>query len=135
MPIPGTYKLYKSENFEEYMKAVGVGLVMRKMASTASPVSEITQNGDEWKIKTSTTFKTTEIKFQLGKEFDEETADGRQCKSTITLDGDNKMIHKQTCNGETFPIIREFTGTGTDQEMKMTLEGPGGVKSTRFYKR
>jgi hypothetical protein len=56
---------------------------MRKMAATATPTTEISQggpNGDEWTIKTSTTFKTTEIKFKLGEEFDEETADGRKCK-------------------------------------------------------
>ncbi|XP_021944577.1 sodium/calcium exchanger regulatory protein 1 isoform X1 [Folsomia candida] len=131
MPITGSYKLTKSENFEEYMKSVGVGLVMRKMAATATPTTEITQNGDDWNIKTSTTFKTTDIKFKLGQEFDEETADGRNCKSTITLDGDTKLVHSQKCGDQTLQILREFT----DDEMKMTLEGPGGVVSTRVYKK
>lgn len=50
------------------------------MANTATPVQEITVNGDEWNIKTSTTFKSTDIKFKLGEEFIEETADGRKVK-------------------------------------------------------
>jgi len=130
MPITGKYELTKSENFEEYMKALGVGIVMRKLASTATPVTEITNEGTDWNIKTSTTFKTTEIKFKLGEEFPEETADGRQCQSKISLEGDNKLVHVQTCKGQTLTILREFT----DTEMKMTLEAPE-VTCVRVYKK
>lgn len=45
---------------------LGVGFMLRKMAATATPTCEITQAGDEWNIKTMTTFKTTEIKFKVG---------------------------------------------------------------------
>jgi len=126
--VTGKFKLTKSENFDEYMKALGVNMVLRKMASTATPVTEITQDGEEWNIKTTTTFKTTEIKFKLGEEFDEVTADGRNCKSTITKDGDNTLVHMQNCNGQNLKILREFT----DDQMKMVLEAPGNVISTRF---
>jgi len=78
-----------------------------------------------------TTFKTTDIKFKLGQEFDEETGDGRKAKSTITLEGGNKLVHKQKVGADTLSIIREFS----DDEMKMTLDAPGGVISTRIYKR
>lgn len=64
----------------EFVICKGVGFMLRKMAATATPVTEITQVGDTWNMKTSTTFKTTVIKFKLGEEFDETTADGRQCK-------------------------------------------------------
>lgn len=60
-------------------------MVLRKMASTATPTTEISQDGDSWNIKTMTTFKTTEIKFKLGEEFDEVTADGRKCKVNAQL--------------------------------------------------
>jgi len=53
------------------------------MANNATPTTEITKNGDEWNIKTITTFKTTEIKFKLGEPFDEETADGTICVIVI----------------------------------------------------
>jgi len=125
----GSYKLTKSENFEEYMKDIGVGLVRRKMAATATPTTEITKTGDDFNIKTSTTFKTTDIKFKLGQEFEEVTADGRTCKSTITLEGDSKLVHKQKCGSSELQILREFQG----DQMTMILEGPNGVKSTRVY--
>lgn len=129
--MTGTYKLIKSENFDEYMAAIGVGFMLRKMAATATPTCEITQSGDEWNMKTSTTFKTTEIKFKMGEAFDETTADGRKCKSTIAKEGDNKLIHKQICGDQTLDIIREFT----DNEMKMILTAPGGIVSTRIYQK
>jgi len=129
--MTGTFKLIKSENFDEYMKAVGVGFALRKLATAATPTTEISHEGDNWNIKTWTTFKTTEIKFKLGEEFDETTADGRQCKSTITKDGEDKLIHTQNCGGSNLKILREFTEDG----MKMILEGPGDVISTRIYKK
>jgi len=129
--LTGTFKLIKSENFDEYMKAVGVGFALRKLASAATPTTEISHDGDNWNIKTWTTFKTTEIKFKLGEEFEETTADGRTCKSTITKDGEDKLIHMQNCGGQNLKILREFT----DDEMKMVLEGPKNITSTRVYKK
>jgi len=129
--MTGSFKLTKSENFDEYMKAIGVGFMLRKMAATATPTTDISQEGDDWSIKTVTTFKTTVINFKLGQEFDETTADGRQCKSTITKEGDNTLVHMQNCGGQTLKILREFS----DNEMKMILEAPGNIVSTRVYQK
>ena len=43
---------------------------------------------------TKTTAKTTEVKFRMGEEFDETSADGRKCKTLVVLDGDT-MTSKQ----------------------------------------
>ncbi|XP_011313979.1 probable fatty acid-binding protein isoform X2 [Fopius arisanus] len=121
------YKLSSSENFDEMMKALGVGLVIRKMGAQVSPVVELTKNDDIYTLKTTSTFKTSEIKFKLGEEFDEETPDGRKVKSVITLDG-NKMSHVQK-GDKTTSIEREFTAN----EMKaiMTVDD---IVCTRIYK-
>lgn len=44
------------------------------------PTTIIEKNGDTITIKTHSTFKNTEISFQLGVEFDEVTADDRKVK-------------------------------------------------------
>ncbi|CAO2589254.1 Fatty acid-binding protein, heart [Lemmus lemmus] len=44
------------------------------------PTTIIEKNGDTLVIKTHSTFKNTEISFQLGVEFDEVTADDRKVK-------------------------------------------------------
>ncbi len=121
------YKLATSENFDELMKALGVGIMTRKMGATVSPVVEVTENNGEYTMKTQSRFKNSEIKFKLGEEFDEETPDGRKVKSVITLDG-NKMTHVQKGEKETV-IEREFGPT----EMKAVMK-VDDIVCTRVYK-
>ncbi|XP_034665580.1 probable fatty acid-binding protein [Drosophila subobscura] len=121
------FKLEKSENFDEYMKELGVGLVLRKMGNSISPTVEVTLEGDTYTLTTTSTFKTSAISFKLGEEFDEETLDGRKVKSIITLDG-NKLIQEQK-GDKPSTIVREFT----DGELTTTLTF-GDVKSVRIYK-
>uniref|UniRef100_A0A8B9ZQR5 Fatty acid binding protein 4 n=4 Tax=Anatidae TaxID=8830 RepID=A0A8B9ZQR5_9AVES len=91
----GTWKLLSSENFEDYMKELGVGFATRKMAGVAKPNVTISINGDVITIKSESTFKNTEISFKLGEEFDETTADDRKTKNVITLEnGSLKQVQK-----------------------------------------
>nr|AXY94703.1 FABP [Habrobracon hebetor] len=121
------YKLASSEHFDEMMKALGVGLVTRKMGAQVSPVVELNKDGDTFSLKTTSTFKSSEVKFKLGEEFDEETPDGRKVKSVITLDG-NKMTHVQKGDKVT-DIVREFGPT----EMKAIMK-VDDIVCTRVYK-
>lgn len=68
--------------FQTLILYVGVNAMLRKVACAAAskPSVEIRQNGEQFYIKTSTTVRTTEINFQIGQEFSEETVDGRKCK-------------------------------------------------------
>jgi hypothetical protein len=91
----------------------GVGLVVRKVGNSVSPVIELKQNDDEYTLTSQSTFKNTTITFKLGQEFDEETPDGRTVKSVITQDG-NKLVQVQKGEKET-TIIREFSA----DEVKM----------------
>jgi translation elongation factor P/translation initiation factor 5A len=53
---------------------------MAKMGSTAKPTVMIKKDGDVYTLRTETTFKTAEISFKIGEEFEETTTDGRKCK-------------------------------------------------------
>ncbi|XP_075144892.1 fatty acid binding protein [Haematobia irritans] len=121
------YKLESSENFDEYMKELGVGLVLRKMGNTVSPTVELKKDGDVYTFTTSSTFKTSTITFKLGEEFDEETLDGRKVKSICTLDG-NTLTQEQK-GDKPSTIVREFT----DSAMTTTLT-IGDIKCVRVYK-
>lgn len=131
--IEGTYKLDFSENFDEFMKAMGVGMVMRKMANAATPVVTVSKEDETYTIKQSTTFKTTEIKFKLGEEFDETTGDGRLVKSTITLEG-STLKHKQVGDAskkeKDSTMDRIFTETHMNMECKVD-----DILCKRNYKR
>ncbi|XP_055296546.1 probable fatty acid-binding protein [Sitodiplosis mosellana] len=109
------YKLTESKNFDEYMKALGVGFVLRKLANSAKSTIELKKEGDQYTLVMSSTVRTFSISFKLGEEFEEQTMDGRKVKSTVTLEGD-KFIHKQEGTPSSI-TIREFT----EKELIVTM--------------
>nr|CAA33084.1 unnamed protein product [Mus musculus] len=125
----GTWKLVDSKNFDDYMKSLGVGFATRQVGSMTKPTTIIEKNGDTITIKTQSTFKNTEINFQLGIEFDEVTADDRKVKSLVTLDG-GKLIHVQKWDGQETTLTRELV----DGKLILTLTH-GSVVSTRTYEK
>uniref|UniRef100_A0A8C4UL38 Lipocalin/cytosolic fatty-acid binding domain-containing protein n=1 Tax=Falco tinnunculus TaxID=100819 RepID=A0A8C4UL38_FALTI len=60
----------------------GVNMMLRKIAVAAAskPAVEIRQDGESFYIRTCTPVRTTEIRFCIGHEFEEQTVDGRPCK-------------------------------------------------------
>ena len=58
----------------------GVGFATRQVGNVTKPTVIISQEGDKVVVRTQSTFKNTEISFKLGEEFDETTADDRNCK-------------------------------------------------------
>ncbi|XP_041649329.1 fatty acid binding protein 4b [Cheilinus undulatus] len=103
----GTWTLASSENFDEYMKAIGVGFATRQMGNMAKPnlVFSVDDSGVVT-MKSETTFKTTEIKFKLNEEFEETTADGRKTMTTFTLEK-GKLVQLQAWEGKKTTLERE----------------------------
>lgn len=62
----GRWKMIKSENFEEFMKEIGVGLITRKAAAHLKPTLEILFDGEKWHWNQYSTFKNTKLEFKLG---------------------------------------------------------------------
>jgi hypothetical protein len=50
---------------------MGVGFVLRKTAASLKPTVTIINDGDNWKISTVTTFRSLEVSFVDGVEFEE----------------------------------------------------------------
>ncbi|KAG7317062.1 hypothetical protein KOW79_019360 [Hemibagrus wyckioides] len=123
----GTWNLKESKNFDEYMKALGVGFATRQVGSMTKPTTIISIEGDVITLKTVSTFKSTEINFKLGEEFDETTADDRKVKSVVTIEG-NKLIHIQRWEGKETSLVREVNGNSLT--LTLTL---GDVVCTRSY--
>lgn len=107
--ITGKWKLDKSDNFDNFLKELGVNFMMRKMANTSSPTVEISRSGDEFEFKTTTALKTSVVKFTLGQEFEEERLDGKKVRSVMTLEG-NKLVQSQRDDGKEVTYVREFNG-------------------------
>ncbi|XP_053314997.1 fatty acid-binding protein, brain [Spea bombifrons] len=124
-----TWKLVDSQNFDEYMKALGVGFATRQVGNVTKPTVIISKEGDKVVIRTQSTFKNTEISFKLGEEFEEATADDRNCKSVVALEGDT-LVHVQKWDGKETKFVREIK----DDKMVMTLTF-GDIVSVRQYEK
>nr|WPK49584.1 FABP1 [Echiniscus sp.]WPK49599.1 FABP2 [Echiniscus sp.] len=129
--VVGKYKLESSDNFDEYMKSIGVGMVTRKLGASATPTVTITKEGDgKYRMKTETAVKTTDINFCIGQPFDEETLDGRQVKSVVTQPSPNTLVQEQKKDDFVSTITREFTPQG-----HTTTLTHKDVTAKRHYKR
>ncbi|XP_029316283.1 fatty acid binding protein 7, brain, a [Cottoperca gobio] len=124
-----TWKLVDSQNFDEYMKALGVGFATRQVGNVTKPTVVISQDGDKLVVKTLSTFRNTEISSKLGEEFDETTADDRHVKSTFTMDGD-KLVQVQKWDGKETKFVREIK----DGKMVATVTFEG-VQAVRTYEK
>uniref|UniRef100_A0AC34RJG7 Cytosolic fatty-acid binding proteins domain-containing protein n=1 Tax=Panagrolaimus sp. JU765 TaxID=591449 RepID=A0AC34RJG7_9BILA len=90
----GKWNFLQSENFEEYLKQVGVGLLTRKMANNLKPQIVFEKSGNGVKMSSLSTFKNITVEFELDKQIEETTGDGRKCMSTFSLK-DNKLVQEQ----------------------------------------
>ncbi|MFZ3467532.1 lipocalin/fatty-acid binding family protein [Streptomyces sp. 4.24] len=129
MSIAGRYEMISSDNYEEFLKATGVGLATRKLEASAKPTVTITQDGDSFTMRTATALKAAEVAFTLGREFVQETTDGRKAITSVTLGG-NKLTEVQDLEGRTVTIHRSFSDDGMD-----AVFTAGAVVSNCSYKR
>ncbi|KAL4636170.1 cellular retinoic acid-binding protein 2-like [Arapaima gigas] len=132
----GTWKMKSSENFEELLKALGVNVMLRKIAVAAAskPLVEITQDGETLSIRTSTSVRTTHITFTVGQSFSETTVDGRPCTSFPKWETESKISCEQTLQkgeGPKTSWTREMTNDG---ELILTMTADD-VVCTRVYVR
>ena len=59
----GKFERTSAENYEEFLKAMDVGYLLRKAATVSTPSLEVTETGGGWTFKT--TLKSMELKFKV----------------------------------------------------------------------
>ncbi|VDI42751.1 Hypothetical predicted protein [Mytilus galloprovincialis] len=132
----GHWKLYSSDDkWDDYMKMMGVNIILRKVGNSITSCEEIKQTDDLWELLITSTFKNAHLKFKLGEVFDETTLDGRKCKSTFAVEGDDLAHYQKGLKpGE---VESKITRTRVDDEtMTITLEALGkNLTTVRTFKR
>ncbi|XP_052061221.1 sodium/calcium exchanger regulatory protein 1-like [Mytilus californianus] len=132
----GHWKLYSSDNkWDDYMKTMGVNIILRKVGNSITSCEEIKQTDDLWELLITSTFKNAHLKFKLGEEFDETTLDGRKCKSTFAVEGDD-LVHYQK-GFKPGEVESKITRSRVDDDtMTITLEALGkNLTTVRTFKR
>merc|ERR1711892_124956 len=119
--IPGIYKLDSSNNFNAYLKELGVGYFLRKLAMLASPVVTVERTCPaepcKWSINTDAVVRTHLITFSLGEEVQDFTMDRRRIKTIYTIPSRNRLVEEQMGSKVNTTLIRDFFGDRMDVNM------------------
>ncbi|NWI95405.1 FABPI protein, partial [Pitta sordida] len=131
MAFDGTWKIDRNENYEKFMEAMGVSMMKRKLGAHDNLKLTIQQDGNKFTVKESSNFRTIEIVFTLGENFEYSLADGTELSGSWNLEG-NKLVGTFTRkdNGKVLKAYREIVG----DELVQTYVYEG-VESKRIFKR
>ncbi|KAK2092805.1 Fatty acid-binding protein, liver-type [Saguinus oedipus] len=107
MNFTGKYQLQSQENFEPFMKAIGLPDELIQKGKDIKGVTEIVQNGKQFKLTITTGSKVINNQFTLGEECELETMTGEKVKAVVQLEGGNKLV-------TTFKNIKSVTELNGD---------------------
>ncbi|XP_053617153.1 fatty acid-binding protein 1-like [Plodia interpunctella] len=124
------YKFVKEDNFDGFLKAIGVKDEDIAKLAHYKPATKLTKDGDYYVFTFTDPLKTKEVKFKSGVEQDEEIRDGSKVKTTYTVDGNViTQVLKRDDKSATFK--REFDGDNLT--VTITASQWDGV-AHRYYK-
>ncbi|XP_046325711.2 fatty acid-binding protein, adipocyte-like isoform X2 [Haliotis rufescens] len=83
----GKWKLDRSENFDEFLKEMGVNVLLRKMAESSRPEQVIEVKDGQIRISTKTGLSNQDDVFDLGKECEIETNTVKHKVKVVYSDG------------------------------------------------
>ncbi|XP_078534812.1 fatty acid-binding protein, liver [Lissotriton helveticus] len=106
MNFSGKYELQSQENFEPFMKAIGLPDEMIQKGKDIKSTSEIEQSGKSFKVTVTTGSKVLVNEFTLGEEAELETLTGEKVKSIVKLEGDNRLV----TNLKSISSVTELSG-------------------------
>ncbi|XP_048189631.1 fatty acid-binding protein, intestinal [Perognathus longimembris pacificus] len=131
MAFDGSWKVDRSENYDKFMEKMGINMVKRKLAAHDNLKLTITQEGNKFTVKESSTFRSIEIVFELGVIFNYSLADGTELTGSWTIEG-NKLIgnFKRVDNEKELYTVREIMGSELVQTYKYE-----GVEAKRIFKK
>ncbi|CAH0696583.1 unnamed protein product [Spodoptera exigua] len=126
-----TYKFVGQENFDAFLKVVGVPDEKIPDVLKFAPDFKLTKDGDTYTYASVRSSGPTEVKFKSGVEFDDVIGEDKTpVKSTYTVDGNTvTQVIKSEKGSATFK--REFNGD--DLVLTMKIEKWDG-EAKRFYK-
>lgn len=127
-------------NFEELMKAKGVGYILRKAALLVTPEMDISLNEDKTAVRfySFTKIKTFDVTLKLhGGEFEMEPEPGlsKVYNATCECDADGHFVIKRTFKDGSGP--KEVITRSIDSDGNLVEERAWGdvVSSTRIWKK
>nr|APG58402.1 fatty acid-binding protein 2b [Lateolabrax japonicus] len=131
MAFNGTWKVDHSENYDKFMEQMGINVMKRKLAEHDNLKITIEQNGNNFHIKESSTFRTKDIDFTLGIHFEYTLADGTELAGTWELEGD-KLNGKFTRKDNSKVLLTTRSIVGGELVQTFNYDG---VDAKRVFKK
>ncbi|XP_020779567.1 fatty acid-binding protein, intestinal-like [Boleophthalmus pectinirostris] len=131
MAFNGCWKVDRSDNYDKFMEQMGINVMKRKLAEHDNLKITIEQNGNNFHIKESSTFRTKDIDFTLGVQFDYTLADGTEVSGTWELEGD-KMNGNFTRKDNNKVLITTRSIVGGELVQTYNYDG---VDAKRIFKK
>ncbi|NXC99862.1 FABPL protein, partial [Certhia familiaris] len=92
MSFAGKYELQYQENFEPFMKALGLPDDEIQKGKDLKSISEIEQNGKKFKVTVTTGSKVVKNEFTIGEESEVVMLNGEKAKVVVQMEGNNKLV-------------------------------------------
>ncbi|NXT31540.1 FABPL protein, partial [Pelecanoides urinatrix] len=115
MSFTGKYELQSQENFETFMKALGLPDEQIQKGKDIKSISEIVQDGKKFKITVTTGSKVLHNEFTIGEECEMEMLTGEKVKAIVQLEGDNRLV----ANVKGLKSVTELNGDTITNTMTM----------------
>ncbi|CAK8678808.1 fatty acid-binding protein, intestinal-like [Clavelina lepadiformis] len=129
--LQGEWSLDHNENYDDFLKAAGMGAMKRTMAVKLGGSLTITPLGDaKLKVKTVNGPKTKEREIPIGVEFEDEGVDGATAKGKFVFENGKMVGNFITGKGKKLAISREIQNGLLVQTMNFD-----GTECKRFYKK
>ncbi|KAG8225270.1 hypothetical protein J437_LFUL006503 [Ladona fulva] len=112
----GNFQLERSENLDEYYRVIGVPYFVRLMLCSSKPSLNISKDGDTWSLKTSTLFRTSELRFKLGETYMDKMPSGVELENVTEINRNSMITKSKVPNGQEFERVYDFS------EMEMIME-------------
>ncbi|XP_074847780.1 fatty acid-binding protein, liver [Carettochelys insculpta] len=126
MSFNGKFELQSQENFEPFMRALGLPEELIEKGKDVKSITEFVQNGNKFKVTVTTGSKVLTNEFTLGEDTEMETPAGKKVKAVVQMEGDNKLIAKMN----EITSITEINGDIITNTMTL-----GDMKYKRISKR
>ncbi|NWV86238.1 FABPL protein, partial [Dasyornis broadbenti] len=130
MSFTGKYQLQSQENFEPFMKALGLPDDLVQKGKDLKSTSEIEQDGKKFKITVTTGSKVLKNEFTIGQESEMELLNGEKAKALVQMEGNNKLVAKLKVHGAELTSVTELSGDTLTNVMTL-----GDISCKRISKR
>lgn len=134
MAFTGTYKLQKTEFYNEYLKALNVGWFQRRAACSNNKSLTITEGAQGTiNLKTTTGLaKQVEKTITLGEEHTELLPNGQESKGVTVREGDHSLITRLKTQKGNIEVRRDFSKEGMTQVIRLIDKD---IEATLTFKR